>query len=229
MRYLRLSYDLTLDGPLPPGIPGPRLEQIRDMARGDVSNVFVLTMTNHSGTHVDAPRHFIADGLRIGDFDPGDFVFDRPIVCDVSLHDGEIIQPAHLDSFATRIASSDLLLIRAGYAECRRKDPERYRTLSPGFSAAGARYLRDRFPGLRGLGLDTVSLACIAHVDEGIEAHRILLGGPGRRFLIIEDMNLDYDLSRLRQLILLPLLVKDWDSGPCTILGVIDDSEEHSA
>lgn len=226
MKYLRLSYDLTLDGPLPPGIPSPHLEQISDIARGDVSNVFVLTLTNHSGTHVDAPRHFIVDGLPIGDFEPAEFVFARPVVCDVSLGDAEMVQPAHLAPHAGRIATADLLLIRTGYAARRRDDPERYRTVSPGFSAAGARYLRDRFPALRGVGLDTVSLACIAHVAEGIEAHRILLGGPGRRFLIIEDMNLEHDLTTLRQVIVLPLLVKGWDSGPCTILGLIESPQE---
>ena len=94
--------------------------------------------------------------------------------------------------------------------------------LSPGFSAAGARFLRDNFPGLRGLGLDTLSLACMAQLEEGLEAHRVLLGGPGRRFLILEDVDLAPELSHLRQVMVVPWQVRDWDSGPCTILAGVD-------
>ena len=35
------------------------------IARGDEANVSQLTMDVHTGTHVDAPRHFVADGAVV--------------------------------------------------------------------------------------------------------------------------------------------------------------------
>jgi kynurenine formamidase len=70
--------------------------------------------------------------------------------------------------------------------------------------------------------MDTISLACMQHLEEGLEAHRILLRGDGRRFLIIEDMNLDFDLSHLRRVFALPLFIEGVDSSPCTVMGVTD-------
>jgi kynurenine formamidase len=104
----------------------------------------------------------------------------------------------------------------------RRTEPERYAFFSPGLSAKGASYLAENFPQLRALGLDTISLASMQHLAEGLEAHRVLLGGKGRRFLIVEDMNLDWDLSQLRLVMAVPLFVEGVDSAPCTVLGVIE-------
>jgi hypothetical protein len=52
-----------------------------------------------------------------------------------------------------------------------------------------------------------------------------LLGGAGRRFLIVEDMDLDHDLKGLVEVRLNPWLVRGMDSGPCSIVGVLADTE----
>src|ERR1043166_6734985 len=44
-----------------PGDPKLRVERIRDMANGEICNVSTLSMCVHTGTHMDAPLHFIAD------------------------------------------------------------------------------------------------------------------------------------------------------------------------
>jgi kynurenine formamidase len=192
------------------------------MERGDVSNLFVLTLSNHSGTHMDAPWHFIVSGLRICDFHLEEFVFERPLCIDVPLGDGQLLQPDHFQPHAENISAADLLLVRTGYTRVRHEAPERYRLLSPGMSTAGAMYLADSFPGLRALGLDTISLASMQHLEEGLEAHRVLFRGDGRRFLVIEDMNLDLDLSRLNRVIALPLFIEGVDSSLCTVMGITD-------
>src|SRR4051812_22487802 len=45
-----------------PGDPEIKVERIRDMARGEVCNVSHLTLGAHTGTHMDAPLHFIREG-----------------------------------------------------------------------------------------------------------------------------------------------------------------------
>ena len=68
--------------------------------------------------------------------------------------------------------------------------------------------------------MDTVSFACIAHLDEGMEAHRVLLRGEGRRFLIIEDIDLGGDIAGIQQVILMPWLIVGIDSAPCSLVGL---------
>src|SRR5215218_1318327 len=45
-----------------PGNTPFSLEGIKRLARGDSSNVSTLHLSAHSGTHVDAPRHFFDEG-----------------------------------------------------------------------------------------------------------------------------------------------------------------------
>lgn len=52
-----------------PGEPGPTFTPIHAMASGDLDNVNALSMGIHTGTHVDAPRHFIADGATADSLD----------------------------------------------------------------------------------------------------------------------------------------------------------------
>jgi arylformamidase len=56
-------YDVSV--PLRPGMPtyagepGPTLDFQKLIARGDSANVSVLSLGSHTGTHVDAPHHFL--------------------------------------------------------------------------------------------------------------------------------------------------------------------------
>jgi len=48
-----------------PGDPAPRREVLCDMEKSDLYNLTAFSMCAHNGTHVDAPRHFIADGKTV--------------------------------------------------------------------------------------------------------------------------------------------------------------------
>ena len=47
-----------------PGHPCPRFEPLTTLERDDVRNT-VMTISIHTGTHIDAPSHFIEDGAAI--------------------------------------------------------------------------------------------------------------------------------------------------------------------
>jgi kynurenine formamidase len=162
-----------------------------------------------------------AEGLTLTDLYPEDFVFDQPFVIDLPLEDATIVQPEDIEPFTEAALKANFLLFRFGYADVRRQEKERYSTKSPGFGVESARYLRESFPALRGMGMDVPSLSCIEYLDETMEAHHELLGGEGRRFIVVEDMDLDHDLSSLSQVIVAPLLVDQIDGGPVTVFGVL--------
>ncbi len=59
MAVYDISVALRPDMPTYGGEPGPRLDFPSRMARGDSANVSVLSLGSHTGTHVDAPHHFL--------------------------------------------------------------------------------------------------------------------------------------------------------------------------
>jgi kynurenine formamidase len=219
-KYLFLGFPLTPDSPSPPAIPPIKLSPFLTIEK-DEANVTMMELTSHTGTHLDTPGHVIQDGLLLTDFGAEDFVFSHPFIADLPLGDTVVVQPEHLEPFAGQGKDADLLLFRFGYGPVRRSDPERFSKKSPGFGVESAQYLRTHFPKMRALGMDVPSLSCIEHLDVTFRAHHALLGGPGRKFLVIEDMNLEEDLSELTEVVVAPLLVERIDGCPCTILGIL--------
>lgn len=56
--WIDISREWTT-APLYPGDPPPRLEKLSDMHLGDECNTTVLHACVHTGTHIDAPCHFL--------------------------------------------------------------------------------------------------------------------------------------------------------------------------
>src|SRR5574341_1565417 len=62
-------YDVTVPirSPMPvyPGDPIPRLNRVRSLERGDFANLGLFSGSVHTGTHVDAPPHFLSEGATV--------------------------------------------------------------------------------------------------------------------------------------------------------------------
>ena len=220
-KLIWLSFPLGMNDPRPPAIPAPSLEPLYTIEK-DGANVQTLRLASHTGTHLDSPRHVIADGIVITEFRPEELIFHRPVVVDLAVEDAVVVQPSHLEPLAGRLQQADMALFRFGYHEVRRSDPRRFSARCPGFGVEAGKWMRQRFPALRAIGMDVPSVACIAELETTMAVHHELLGGAGRRFLIIEDMDLHADLSQLREVRVNPWLVAEMDSGPCTVVGVVE-------
>lgn len=222
-RWLKLSYDLSVGDPLPHTIPPLKIEPYYEIQK-DGANVFLVTFANHSGTHVDAPHHVAPHGISLTDFRIEEFRFHHPFCIELQLEDDSLIYPEHLQGYKKYLSACDVLLIRTGYAQYRESDVERYRFRAPGFSIRAAEYVRDELPSVRCIAMDTISFACIAQLEEGMEAHRVLLSLPASRFMLVEDLNLRFDLTQIRFMELHPWLIRGIDSAPCTVVARIDVS-----
>lgn len=220
-KYLWLSYPLDPAGPHPPAIPDPQLSTLYTIDK-DQASVHVVTFASHTGTHIDSPQHVIQNGLCIHDFAPEDLMYSHPVLVDMILGDDQVVSPGHIKPFIKSLRAADMALFRFGYGKYRESQPDRYSKHCPGFGVDSARYIREECPELRALGLDVSSLVCIADIEHTMSAHNILLEGAGRKFIVIEEMKLDQDLSGLQEVRISPWLVKGMDSGPCTILGIIE-------
>ena len=66
MNVYDISVPLRPDMPTYEGEPGPKLDFRKLLSKGDSATVSVLSLGSHTGTHVDAPSHFIdgADSME---------------------------------------------------------------------------------------------------------------------------------------------------------------------
>ena len=87
-----------------PGDPEPHVEHVHRIVEGKAANVSLLVLGSHTGTHVDAPYHFIEGGARLGDVSldrmvgealvldmRGRAVVDRAAVADAPIRNGDIV------------------------------------------------------------------------------------------------------------------------------------------
>ena len=65
MRIYDVSVPLSSATPTYPGDPGIEIKQWLGLAKGDAANVSLINFGLHSGTHVDAPAHFIDGGAKV--------------------------------------------------------------------------------------------------------------------------------------------------------------------
>ena len=86
-QFLDVSVSLAAGIPAYPGNPEFELQPIKRIAAGGSSNVSKLVMGTHTGTHVDAPKHFFDDGAGV-DALPLDLLLGRARVVEVTKRGG---------------------------------------------------------------------------------------------------------------------------------------------
>jgi arylformamidase len=184
-----------------PDNPAVRIERIQDLSRGDAANVSKLELGAHTGTHMDAPRHFLADGAGLDEL-PLDATIGPARV--ISIVHPQAILPAELE--AHRLQAGERVLFRTRNSErCWKND--RFVEDFVYISAAAAQFLVQRK--VRTVGIDYLSVG--GYVQDGIETHRILLGAG---IWLIEGLNLSAVKAGAYDLICLPLRVVGGDGAP---------------
>ncbi len=218
-RWIYLSHVLAKDTPAYGGGAGLDVTMVRDIAKGDSCNASQLAMSNHLGSHVDAPLHFVAGGRGLDNYRASEWVFTKALVVDAPMRGGGVLSPDHFKSLQDKNIDADFLLIRTGFEKKRSEDV--YWSNSPAFSPDLAGYFQECLPSLKAIGLDTISIGSLAHRDMGRVAHQEFLG---RGLRIFEDLALEAISGNeaLQMVIALPLRFKNADGAPCTIIGLIN-------
>lgn len=80
MRLYDITVPLSSRTPIYPGDPGLKVQRWKSLADGDAANVSSLHFGAHTGTHVDAPAHFIRDGARLDSLSLEPFVGPARVV-----------------------------------------------------------------------------------------------------------------------------------------------------
>lgn len=101
-----------------PGDPAASIVRVRSLERGDNCTLSAIDMVTHTGTHMDAPAHFIRGGLTL-DKMPLDAVVGRARVIGIQARD--CIRPEHLAGHRIR-AGERLLFKTRNSARCWKQD-----------------------------------------------------------------------------------------------------------
>jgi arylformamidase len=190
-------YDVTLpispEMPVWPGDPAVVLEQVSSMDAGAHDNVSRLECSVHTGTHVDAPHHFLNDHRTVDTLSLNVLTGPAQVIQirdDVGLITAEILEKSSIPSGTLR-----LLLKTRDFV---------------GISVDGAEWLVRT--GVKLVGIDYLS---IAPYKQSLPTHQALLK-PG--IVILEGVDLSAISPGAYTLYCLPMKLVGSDGAPARVI-----------
>jgi kynurenine formamidase len=214
-------------GPSSPAWPGAKHVAVTveaDYPQGYFARHFAAP--EHSGTHVDAPAHFVkgaatVDNIAVADLRAAAVVVD--VSARAATNADTTVEVADLEAWERahgKMPDRALVIARSGWSE-RWSDEARYRNADakgvmhfPGFSTAALRWLLARHPDFVGLGVDTLSTDTGASTDFG--AHRALHGAG--KYGVENLANLGALPARGATVIVAPLKLAGGSGAPARVL-----------
>jgi arylformamidase len=182
----------------------PKIYRFSDVDLGAKVTMSMLEIISHTGTHIDAPRHFIPGGSTVSDM-PLDATIGPARV--IEIKDPETIKVEELEKHA--IQKGERILCKT------RNSPVVYE--SPKFvedyvylDANAAAYLAEKQIVL--FGLDCITIGDIRNEESVIKPRQSLLKAG---IYILEDCALANVPPGEYELLCLPLLMYKGDAGPC--------------
>lgn len=201
-----IDVSATLDPATTPVYEGDapmKFQFLRDMRKGDGFTLSVLSMGAHSGTHIDAPMHFIRDGISV------DRVSLEPLIGPVrviEIADGvQAIDAAELNRHSWRGTERVFFRTRSSVRGWMR---------SPAFHRDFAYIAPDAAQLLAKAGVQLVGIDYISAEQFGAPApltHRILLG---KGIPIVEGLALEGIRAGDYDVVVLPLKVAGHEGAP---------------
>ena len=204
MKLIDVSVPLDAQLPTYPHNTPFTLEPIKRIARGDSSNVSTLHMSAHTGTHVDAPRHFFDSGSGTEAL-PLDLLLGRARVIEVESRTGIAAEDLERVDF-----SDDIRLLIKTHNSTFWGDAT-FHDDYVGVTDSGAKYLVGH--GIKVVGVDYLSVEQFRNV--GKPAHHVLLGAGT---VVIEGLNLRDVEPGIYEMICLPLRIVGSDGAPARVV-----------
>ena len=165
-------------------------------------NKEIVEMSTHTGTHCDAPFHFFADGETIDEIPLETYVGAATILDLRGKRPGSAIERGDVEHFAARIAEGDVVLLNTGWGH-KRANSKAVWTEYVYLGGEAARYLVER--GVKGVGIDAVSLGGYDDPSKACPAHEAMLGN-GK--FIVEELYFPDDVMDGKQRLFVAAPVK---------------------
>ncbi len=185
-----------------PGDKPVKIKQTSNIANGDNSTVSQLTLGAHTGTHVDAPSHFLINGKGVDTLDLNILVGKAFVVeaLNVETISADVLESLNIPDDCKRI------LFHTKNSDLWEKEYSDFNTQYVGISEEGAKWLVSK--GIKLVGIDYLS---VAPYKKSKPTHTILLSS---NIVIVEGLDLRGIQSGMYQLICLPLKIIGIDGAP---------------
>lgn len=228
--FLFLSHPLDPEGYAWPGEPVVEVERCTDVSEETPFSSFISHVPNHCGTHMDAPRHFVKDGLDINELGIDYFTHKDVALLEIPKGPAEGVTAEDLEPFADILSNVSAALIRTGFEKYRDTNQDLYQNHGPYIAPSAGDYLTENFPNLKVIGMDFLAIGSAdPDLPEGElppDAHRHILGYYTGKFVTgIEDMHLSElpEGVEIIQFFNAPWAIKGLDSSQVTCIAEIAD------
>ncbi len=203
MTIYDISLTITPTLPVWTGDPPVRLTQPSHLERGDICTITRLDISAHTGTHLDAPAHFIRGGATVESL-ALDALIGPALVVDAR-GQGHVTAGV-LETLAIPPGVQRLLL-RTDNSDFWQRSETAFVEQFTAIAADGAQWLVDH--GIRLVGIDYLS---VGSFDDGVPTHQILLGAG---VVAVEGLDLSAIEPGEYQLVCLPIKIGGADGAPC--------------
>lgn len=204
--WIDLSIPIYDDMLIFPGDPTFSWQQVIFISKGDVCNLSCMELGCHTGTHLDSPRHMLADGSVIEDFDINQLCGEAYVVQIDTCGDitAELLEQARIPVGIER------LLLRTNNTTRGLLNPPFYPDFCA-FDLSAAEWLVSR--GIRVTGLDFLTIEHSA--DQTFPVHKCMLGSG---MAIIEGVSMKHAPVGRVELICAPMRLLKAEGAPCRVL-----------
>jgi len=215
MKIIDLTLTVSDEIPTFPGSPQPSFipwENVRE----DGYNLELLFLSTHTGTHMDAPYHFLEKGAKIHEISLKKLVAEAVLI-QCRKKGGESITKIDIQKFEKKhgkIASFSSVIFYTGWQ--RNLQKKYYFTKNPGLSVSAAKYLASKKINLVGVDSPSIDLG----TDSKFSVHQIF---AKKGMLIVENLaNLEKIKSSKFHLVVLPLKLKNATGSPVRAIAFVE-------
>jgi len=225
--FVSLSYVLSEDTQVLLTNPKVKFEPLMRMANGDMTNVTMLHLFSHHGTHMDAPWHWNPAGKTIDQLGFEHFIFDKPKLADVRNRPNYPIDRSDIEPLFSKNDDTDLLMVLSGISLLRESKPEEYTQRFPYFTIEAAKFLVDETK-VKAVAMDFGAVDSPKDMMENGKApvHDILLGTNNptiRTMALVEEANLLPIVGKkVKRVYAIPLVLKGLDASPVNMFAEVE-------
>lgn len=209
MKVVDLTLEISASLKVFPGSPQPCFVPWTNFSMHGYESEAIF-MSTHTGTHVDAPSHFVKGNSSIERIPATRFVSDAVLVR-IPKKPNELVEALDFRDIAIR--ENDAVVISTGWE--RKIRSRSYMTENPGLSAGAARFLALKKVSM--VGIDGPSID--AGSDARFPAHTILLA---KNVLVVENLRNIHAINKDRfTLVVAPLKLRGATGSPVRALAIL--------
>ncbi|MFB5637078.1 MAG: cyclase family protein [Nitrosarchaeum sp.] len=213
MKLIDLTLTISQTIPTFPGSPKPQFI-LWSSLKDDGYNLELLFLSSHTGTHLDAPYHFVKNGIKIHQIDL-DRLISNGILVKIKKGKNQAITKNDLILFERKngdIPKHSSIFFHTDWQK--NLNSNYYFTNNPGLSESATAYLISKKINLVGIDSPSIDLG----KNKTFSVHKML---AKNNILIVENLaNLNKIPSRQFDFIILPLKLKDATGSPVRALAI---------